>query len=70
MCLAIPVKIKEVKKDQVVTEEGKEIDISLISEQLKEGDYLLVHDQMAVNKLAKKEAQKILKTVVSCNHSH
>jgi hydrogenase assembly chaperone HypC/HupF len=69
MCLAIPVKIKRVDGDQIITENNKAVDTSLIGEQLKKGDYLLVHDQMAVNRLAKREAEKILQTVASCNHS-
>ncbi len=70
MCLAIPAKIAELGDSQAKTEDGKEIDTSLITEELKEGDYLLVHDQMAVNKLGKKEAEKIIKVVEKCDHNH
>jgi len=70
MCLAIPVRIKEITKESAISEEGREIDISLITEGLKKGDYLLVHDDLAVNRLAKKEAEKIIKVVGQCSHHH
>jgi len=70
MCLAIPVKIKEISKEKVISTEGKEIDISLITDKLNPGDYLLVHDSLAVNKLPKKEAEKIINVVNTCSHAH
>lgn len=70
MCLAIPVKIKKLKDEIAISEEGKEVDISLVSDELKEGDYLLVHDNLAINTLAKEEAEKIIGVVSECSHSH
>lgn len=70
MCLAIPLKVKRITKEKAISEDDKEIDISLITEDLKKGDYLLVHDDLAINKLAKEEAEKIIKTVKVCKHNH
>jgi hydrogenase assembly chaperone HypC/HupF len=70
MCLAIPLKVKEVKDDVAISSQGKEIDISLIKDKVKVGSYLLVHDDLAVNSLPKEEAEKIKEIVGSCHHQH
>ncbi len=70
MCLAIPLKVKEVDKDTAIDVSGKEIDISLIKEKVRPGSYLLVHDDLAVNTLPKKEAEKIKEIVGNCHHHH
>lgn len=70
MCLAIPMKVKKVEKEGIITDEGKKVDTSLITGKLKVGDYLLVHNDLAVNKIAPDEAKKIIGVVNSCEHSH
>lgn len=70
MCLAIPMKVKKVQKEGVVTAEGKKVDTSLITSELEVGDYLLVHNDLAVNKIAPDEAKKIIGVVSSCSHNH
>jgi len=70
MCLAIPVKIKEISKEKVISMGNKEIDVTLITDKLHIGDYLLVHDSLAVNKLPKQEAEKIIDVVNTCSHAH
>ncbi len=65
MCLATPLKIKEIKGEKAVVESGGHnhiIDLSLIKEP-KIGDYVLAHGEMAINKLEPKEAEKILKLI-------
>ena len=69
MCLATPVKIKKIKGNKAEIENGKTIDISLVSD-LKSGDYILAHDNLAINKINSKEAKQILKLVKSCHHKH
>lgn len=65
MCLATPLKIKEIKGEKAVVESGDHdhvIDLSLIKDP-KIGDYVLVHGEMAINKLEPKEAEKILEMI-------
>lgn len=65
MCLATPLKIKEIKGEKAVVESGDHshtIDLSLIKDP-KIGDYVLAHGDMAINKLEPKEAEKILKMI-------
>lgn len=70
MCLAIPLKILEIAKNKaIVGSEGHqhEADLSLISDP-QVGDYVLVHADMAINKLSKEEAEKILKITKEINN--
>lgn len=65
MCLATPLKIKEIKGKKAVVESGGHshiVDLSLIKDP-KIGDYVLAHGEMAINKLEPKEAEKILKMI-------
>lgn len=65
MCLAIPLKVIK-KEGQWATVKSENhthrANLSLLKN-IKIGDYLLVHDDLAINKLSKKEALKILKLV-------
>jgi len=70
MCLATPMKIMKIKKDNKAVvgsnNHHHEIDLSLIKKP-KVGDYVLAHGDMAINKLPKKEAEKILKLIKKCH---
>lgn len=72
MCLATPMKIMKIKKDNkaIVGSENHhhEIDLSLIREP-KVGDYVLAHGDMAINKLPEEEAKKILKLIKNSKHT-
>lgn len=61
MCLAIPGKIIEIKKNQQATADfngiEKEINISLV--EVKKGDYVIVHAGFAIEKMEKKDAESI-----------
>lgn len=62
MCLAVPLEIKEIKGSKAIVgnkNHSHEIDINLIKNP-KIGDYILVHGELAINKLPKEEAEKIL----------
>jgi len=69
MCLAVPVKVKKVTGNSAIIENNKKVDISLIQD-LKAGDYLLIHTGLAINKLKPKEAKEILKLAQSCPCQH
>ena len=63
MCLAIPMKVEKVKGEFAIVSVGsvkKEVNISFI-ENVKKGDYLIVHAGFAISKLDKKEAEETLK---------
>ena len=72
MCLATPMKIVEIKESKAVVEAGDHshiVDISLIKD-AKIGDYILAHGEMAIHKIPKEEAEKILNIIKSCNIEH
>ena len=63
MCLAIPVKIIEIKnKEMAVAALGgvkKDVSIQVLSD-VKKGDYVLLHAGFAIQKIDEKEAQETL----------
>jgi len=63
MCLAVPARILEVKGNKGIVDFGgirREINLSLV-DNVKVGDYVLVHVGFAIQKLERKEAEEILK---------
>jgi hydrogenase expression/formation protein HypC len=73
MCLAVPGKVIKIsgKKASIQSSRGHthEVDLSLVRG-VKTGDYLLVHADMAINKLPQEEAEKILKITNQHGHAH
>ncbi|MBL7081873.1 MAG: HypC/HybG/HupF family hydrogenase formation chaperone [Candidatus Omnitrophica bacterium] len=62
MCLAVPMKIMEIKANQALVELGglrKKINLGLL-EKISVGDYVVVHAGFAIQKLDEKEARKTL----------
>ncbi len=69
MCLATPSKVVKIKKGWATVKSGDhyhEADLSLLKN-VKIGEYLLVHDKMAINKVPKTEAKKILEMISEPN---
>jgi hydrogenase expression/formation protein HypC len=65
MCLAVPAKIIELKDASATVEmDGlrKEISIELL-EEIKVGDYVIVHVGYALSKLEQKEAEAMLEMI-------
>jgi len=65
MCLATPCKVIKIEKDWATVkspDHSHRVNICLLKN-VKIGDYLLVHGEMALNKLSKSEAEKILKLI-------
>jgi len=64
MCLATPSKVKKIEGDWVTVESidhSHRANISLLkNKNVSLGDYLLVHGDMAIQKLDKEEAKRIL----------
>ena len=65
MCLAIPMKIVEIKGDEGFVESGglkRRANFSLIKSP-RIGEYVLLHAGFAIEKIKEKEAQKTLKAL-------
>ncbi len=64
MCLAIPSKIIEIHGDGTATVDTmgvkRRISLELMQEEVKEGDYVLIHVGFAIQKLNEEEALKSL----------
>lgn len=72
MCLATPVKVKELEGDTAIVDalgEEMKVDISLLKG-VEVGDYLFAKGELAIQKVPVEDAEKILELVRQCNHSH
>jgi len=71
MCVGIPGQVILIKDKKAKIKQGEHfhwIDISPLDEEVKEGDYLLTYQGVAINKIAIEEAEEILKLMDSaCN---
>ena len=65
MCLAVPAKVKTIKKNNATVDfGGVKKDISLgILEGVKEGDYVLIHAGFAIGKVTKQDADDSCKAL-------
>jgi len=62
MCLAVPMKVVEIKNDMAVVESSgvrREVGIMLL-EKVKLNDWVLIHAGFAISKLSKKQARETL----------
>ncbi len=65
MCLATPFKIIKIEGDWVTVRSAKhthKANLSLIKN-AKKGDYVIIHGDLALNKIQKQEAEQILKMI-------
>ncbi len=65
MCLAIPMKVEKIEGDSAIVSIGdvkRRVNISFV-ENVKKGDFLIIHAGFAIEKLDKKEALKTLRIV-------
>ncbi len=64
MCLAVPSRILKIKEDNTALVETlgvrRVVSLDLIQEEVKEGDYVLIHVGFAIQKLNEEEARKSL----------
>ena len=70
MCLATPSKVIKIKGQWATVQSGDhhhQANLSLLKN-IKVGDYLLIHDELAINKVPKTEAKRILDMIEK--HSH
>lgn len=65
MCIAIPGKVIKIEGEKAIVKQGDhahEVDLCLLKDKdVGVGDYLLVHANLALNKLTDKEAGEIIK---------
>lgn len=65
MCLATPSKVVKIKDGWATVQSGDHqhrVNLSLLKN-VKVGDYLLIHDELAINKVPKTEAKRILEMI-------
>ena len=65
MCLATPSKVIKIEGDWAIVEAGDhthKANLGLVKD-VKVGDYIIVHADLALNKIQKQEAEKILKMI-------
>ncbi|MFB6290357.1 MAG: HypC/HybG/HupF family hydrogenase formation chaperone [Candidatus Bipolaricaulia bacterium] len=63
MCLAIPGEVLDIEEGTATVEIGgvkQEVRLDTLSEEVAEGDYLLVHTGFAIQKLSPEEAEETL----------
>lgn len=65
MCLAIPSQIKEILEDGFAVVETwgvrKVVSLHLLQEEIKEGDFVLIHVGYAIGKISQEDALESLK---------
>ncbi len=69
MCLAVPNKIIKIEGEWATVKSSHHIhkaNLSLVKN-AKKGDYVIIHGDLALNKLEKKEAAAILKIIKKIN---
>lgn len=72
MCLATPSKVVKIDGKWADVQAGNhqhQVDLSLLKN-IKVGDYIFVHERLAINKIPKSEAKKILKIVKDHIHNY
>lgn len=71
MCLAVPLKIREISGHMAVTElNGVTQEVSLaLTPEAGEGDWVLVHAGYAINLIEEEEAQETLKLLEEFNEA-
>lgn len=66
MCLGIPGKVVSLKDKKAKVKQNNHyhwLDISLIEDKIKIGDYLIAYQEAAINKISSQEAKKILSLI-------
>ena len=63
MCISIPGKIILIKEKRAKVKQGDHfhwLDIASLQEKVRVGDYLIAYQNIAINKIAPKEAEEIV----------
>ena len=68
MCIAFPGKIVKIKEDIATIEYGPEKrEAKIITDDISEGDYVIVQNKIIIQKVPKKEAEEFIRTVANGN---
>jgi len=70
MCVGIPGKIIAFKEKKAKIKQGNHshwIDVSSLTDEVEEGDYVTVYQNVALNKIAEEEVKKILELMDSAS---
>lgn len=73
MCIELPKKVLSVKEKRVKIKEEQGscwVDTSMLDDDIKEGDYLITYQKVAVNKVAKKEIEEMVNLMSENPHHH
>ena len=73
MCVEIPSKVILVKGKKAKIKQDDIscwVDISSLEEKVKEGDYLILYQKVAINKVPQKEIDKVLELVGDLSGHH
>jgi len=65
MCLAVPMKVIKVEGEEASVECGgikRKVNIQFL-DNIKKGDYVIIHAGVAIEKIDKKEAEETLKII-------
>lgn len=71
MCLAVPAKIKQIKKDRAVVDFGgvrREVSLGIVRG-VRMNDYVLVHAGFAIGKVKRAQAEDTLKILEEIKNS-
>jgi len=66
MCLQLPSQVVLVKEKKAKIKQGNHsrwVDISPVKEKIKKGDYLIVYQDVAINKIPSDEVEKIVSLI-------
>ena len=69
MCVGLPGKVVEVKGNRAKIRQGGHchwVDVSLISEGVKKGEWLMTYQQAAINKISEAQAKEVMKLTGGC----
>lgn len=69
MCLAVPMKVISIEDGSAVAEiDGvrREASLMMLNEEIKPGDYILIHAGFAISRLDEKEAAETLSLMREC----
>ena len=66
MCQALPKRVIKIEKYKATVEDSSgHLEVNLLDDKIKIGDFVLVYGNLAINKISKKEAGQIMKDLKS-----
>jgi len=72
MCVGIPGKVIKIDNKKAQIEQGDHchwVDTSPLNEEVEIGDYLITYQEVAINKISKKDAEEVLSLMDSTSYA-